>query len=142
MQRADTARVGVGSAPVLPITLKVSIPSKKWPPASLSYPPVLTQEAPPGSPRSCPPSSHHHPVIQRTSTSPSNPPRSQTDQNWEREVGPQGLCLPKAEKLRLGNPLVPSPQPTSFSISFSLKYSVSGLKSFDCFHCLMGGGGQ
>lgn len=33
-----------------------------------------------------------------------------------------------------------TPQLTSFSISFSLKYSVSGLKSFDCFHCLVGGG--
>ena len=57
-------------------------------------------------------------------------------------MGPQGLPLPKAEKLRLGSPLVPFPQPTSFSISFSLKYSVSGLKSFDCFHCLVGGGGR
>lgn len=141
-----------GVETMLSATLKVSIPGKEWSP-SLTAPPFSSV---PGTPTvlqgpvllpASPLSTSVHRVIflleRGTSLS---PPGSQTEQTWGGEVGPLDLAPPQGQRTKAGRcsgANFPAPhQPTSFSISFSLKYSVSGLKSFDCFHCLVGGGGN
>lgn len=141
MQRADTGRAGVGGdrAPVLPISVSPRQgvgPQPHCPPSSSA----------PGRlylfPKELPSSLPSPPSNSIDGYEPFTHQGHKLGRPGEGRWDHRACSLPRVQELRLGSPMVTSPKSTSFSISFSRKYSVNGLKSSDCFHCLVEGGGS